>query len=167
MKVYVTGLSGTGKSSVAKAFAAKGIPTVDIDMMGLCHWENIYTKERVDWEPGSSQEWHLSHAWMCDVDRLKELVSQNENVVVVGCASNQGEHLGLFDKVFVLHAEPETMLARIHARTDNPFGKDPAEQWRIFHRQKEFEDEMGQKGAVLVDANQSLEKVVSAIEEGF
>lgn len=163
MKVYVTGLSGTGKSSVAKAFAAKGIASVDIDMMDLCHWENINTKKRVEWEPGSSKEWHLSHAWVCDIDGLKEFIAKQEDVVVVGCAANQDGYLHLFDKFFVLHAEPETMLARIHERTDNPFGKDPAEQWRIFHRQKEFEDEMVQKGAVLVDANQPLDRVVAAI----
>lgn len=166
MKAYVTGRSGTGKSSVARAFAAKGVAVVDIDN-GLCHWENKHTGEQVDWTPGSSKEWHDAHEWICDAKKLEALLSENANIVVVGAATNQEEYFHLFDKVFILCVESKTIISRIHQRTDNQFGKDATEQERILFNYGEWENRMIKNGAVRINAEKSLDEVVAEIGAYF
>jgi broad-specificity NMP kinase len=161
MKVFVTGVSGVGKTSVAKALADAGVTSVDMDE--LSHWENKESRERVGWEPGSTDEWNATHRWVCDAEKLKEALSRAENVVVAGHAANEDEYLPLFDKTFVLVCRPETIVTRIEQRTDNDYGKHPAEQQRILKWHKRFDKEMETKGAVLLDAERSLDEVVRDI----
>lgn len=163
MKLYVTGVSGTGKTSIARKLNAEGIKAVDID--DLSHWENRETGEEVGWEPGSSDEWHESHVWLCDVEVLKKELESAENVVVVGHSSNQDEYINLFDKKFILSCSPETIVTRIEGREDNDFGKDPAEQNRILKWHKQFVPEMiSKEGAICIDVEKSLEEVVEEIK---
>lgn len=165
MKIYITGISGTGKSSIARLLNERGVYAVDID--NLSHWENKHTKERTGWDPGSSDEWNDAHAWVCDIEKLKEALSLSEDVIAVGHASNQEEYLPLFDKWFVLQCRPETIIARINARTDNDFGKHPVDQQRILLWQKGFDPEMIEKGAIPLDAEQQLEQIVADIQAVF
>lgn len=162
MKIYITGLSGTGKTSIVEALLQKGIHAIDIDD-GLCHWENRHTGEHTDWFPGRDDEWHQNHAWLCDVEDLKKRLLEAEHVVVAGLGSNQNDYLPLFDKVFVLRCRPEIFLARIETRTTNDFGKHPPEQRMLLEWQQTFETEMIQKGAIPLDAERPLEVVVEDI----
>lgn len=162
VKIYVTGVAGSGKSSIVRALSAEGIAAVDMDL-GLCHWENRETGGMAGWEPGRSEEWYASHGWMCDTPELENILDTNENIVVVGLSSNQEEYLARFDKVFILHCSPETVIARLNARTDSDYGKHPAEQARLLAWQKTFEAEMVAKGAIPLDADRPLAEVVADI----
>ena len=166
MKVYVTGRSGTGKSSIARALAEQGIASIDI-ADGLCHWENKHTGEYAEWEQGSSDEWHDAHAWVCDTEQLQKQLLAHKDIAIVGAAANQDDYLGLFDKVFVLQGDPKTMLARIQARTDNDFGKHETEQRGILKEFGKFESRMVEKGATPVDVSRPLEEVVADIRSSF
>lgn len=165
MRIYVTGVSGTGKSSVARSIKGKGITSIDIDE-GLCRWENKYSGKPTHWEPGKNAEWHASHQYICDIERLKKLLSENEDVVVVGLASNQHAFFNLFDKIYLLKCSPETYTSRIQKRTDNDFGKHQAEQELLLNWQKVLEVEMDKEGVTL-DAGRPLEEVVNEIYANF
>lgn len=165
MKIYITGISGSGKTSIARLLLERGVSAIDIDE--LSHWENKATKERTGWDHDRSDEWYAAHAWVCDIEKLKEILASSEHVVAVGHASNQEEYLSLFDKLYILHCSPETITARLNARTDNDFGKHPADLARILGWQKGFELEMVEKGAEPLDAERSLEEVVADIESNF
>ncbi|HRH24666.1 MAG TPA: AAA family ATPase [Candidatus Paceibacterota bacterium] len=162
MKIYVTGVAGSGKSSIVRALAARGVTAIDMDQ-GLCHWENRHTGGMAGWEPGRSEEWYAEHGWMCDVPELSSLLAIHDDIVVVGISSNQEEYMKFFDKVFVLHSKPETIIARINARTDSEYGKHPAEQKRLLAWQKSFEEEMAAKGAIPLDGERPIEEVVEDI----
>jgi broad-specificity NMP kinase len=161
MKIFVTGVSGVGKTSVAKALETKGVRAVDMDE--LSHWRDKQTDEKVGWEPGRTEEWHDAHAWVCDIEKLKTELSKAENVVVAGHAANEDEYLPFFDKTFVLVCRPETIVQRIEQRTDNDYGKHPREQQRILDWHKSFDTYMENKGGVLLDAERSLDEVVADI----
>ena len=165
MKIYITGVSGTGKTCIAGALAARGVNAVDTDE--LSHWEDKRTGERTGLEPGGSEEWYDSHAWVCDVSQLEKILSKAEHAVAIGHASNQDEYLGLFDKKFILACSSETVTARIMQRTNNDFGKHPSDLKRVLSWQKELEAEMVGKGALLLDAERPLEEVVNEIESNL
>lgn len=114
-----------------------------------------------------SDEWYAVHGWRCDVEKLKQLLSEHNDVVVVGAAVNQEEYLPLFDKMYFLQGTPETIVARINARTDNDFGKHPTEQAKLLHWQKTYAKEMKHKGAIELDAGRPLEEIVESISSNF
>ncbi len=161
MKIYVTGVSGTGKSSIARELNARGVPAIDMD--DLCHWQHKPTGERTGWEPGKDDEWYEKHGWICSIESLQEFLTANDNAVALGLSSNQDEYLPFFDKVLILRSKPEVITERINKRTDNDYGKHPAEQGRILNWHKTFEKEMVDKGAIPLDADRELGEVVDEI----
>ena len=47
-KIYITGISGTGKTAIAKELQQRGFYTISIDEVpNLCIWINKETKEKV------------------------------------------------------------------------------------------------------------------------
>lgn len=164
-RFYITGMSGVGKSSVSELLNQRGIYSIDIDAVeGLCSWVNRDTHEASKWQPGIGSAWLNVHDWVCDKSKLIKLMDRNENiVVVVGSASNQTEYLNLFDKVFLLHCDEEIFIKRIKKRTNNDFGKHKSEEKKILNWFKNFEEEMLNKGAVYINTNPPLAKVVDQI----
>lgn len=164
-RFYITGVSGTGKSSITERLNEKGISAIDIDSVkDLCHWINKETKERASWHPGIDNEWHEAHGWICDKDRLVKLMDESKDVVVVaGVASNQNEFLSLFDSIFFLTCSPEVFIERINNRTNNDYGKHEVEQKRILNWHEIYKKEMIDRGAVPIDAEKPLDEVVEEI----
>lgn len=161
MKIYVTGVSGTGKSSIARELNVRGIPAIDMDT--VCHREHRESGEVASWEPGKDEAWYEKHGWICSIESLQEFLTANDNAVALGLSSNQDEYLPFFDKVLVLHSKPEVITERINSRTDNEYGKHPAEQTRILNWHKTFEKEMVEKGAIPLNADRELGEVVDEI----
>lgn len=112
-RVLLTGMSGTGKSSVVGELVARGYKAVDTDD-GWC-----------EPQPDGRQMWRE--------DAIQALLATEDADVlfVAGCEENQGKFRAQFDHVILLSAPLETLLERLAARTNNPYGKS-AEQLRRF-----------------------------------
>jgi broad-specificity NMP kinase len=110
--MLVTGMSGTGKSTVLAELARRGYRVVDTDDDG---WS-----EDVPLPDGSGVE----HLWREDL--MSALLAQDgdETLFVSGCTSNQSSFYDRFDAVMLLTAPTEVLLERLATRTTNPFGKD-------------------------------------------
>jgi dephospho-CoA kinase len=163
-KVYITGISGTGKTTIANLLKEKGIKSYSIDeVRGLCCWKNKVDGTKVAYEAKLDRAFIDSHVWMCNIGQLKDLVNQEGMVVVLGLAENQNEFLPLFDKVIVLQCRPETFLKRILARKDNVFGQDETAQKYLLNTYEKFESEMLKNGAVAINVEDSLDMVVRKI----
>jgi hypothetical protein len=50
------------------------------------------------------------------------------HLFVAGCKTNQGKFYSQFDHIALLSAPADVLLARIAARTGNPYGKHPGER---------------------------------------
>ena|SRR3989338_7450747 len=165
-KFYITGVSGTGKSTLARELNNNSdITAFDLDDEDLCHWRNKKTQEEAVYEYGIGKDWLEAHEYTCDQNKLKALLDRQKNhVVVLGVASNQNDFLHLFDKIFLLHCRKETFLHRLNTRgDDNQFAKDKSEQEHLLGWYEDFEAGMLKQGAVPLDAENSTENIVKVI----
>lgn len=166
MKIFITGISGTGKSTTIERLQEKGIHSIDIDAVeGLCRWIHINTKEVGHRHPDMGSEFFENYQYICDREKLIELMNQGTGpVVVAGVSDTQAENLfDLFDKILLFHCGEKIFLQRISDRTNHDFGKNEAERKMIIEWYKEFEQEMLNKGAIPVDTNQPVEAIVSRV----
>ncbi len=166
MKTLITGVAGTGKSTIAKALNERGIFAVDFsDVKGMCFWQDANTGERVEYSPVHSREWFNDKKRICDIEILKEILSQKEDVVMAGVASgNADEYLPLFDTVILLQCNPQDNVKRLETR-DNPsgYGKTKTEQDDNIEWQKKFDPQLLSYGAIPVSTDGELDSVVDEI----
>ena len=130
MKVFITGVAGTGKSTISKALNEKGIYSIDFsDHPEFRYWRDRNTKQKVAYAATNDRTWFDRNESVCYLEKLKEVLSQHENVVITGVATGT-EHLDLFDKVLLLQCRSETFIERMETR-DRVFGKTKEEQDKI------------------------------------
>lgn len=111
-RVLLTGMSGTGKSTLLHELAARGYRTVDTD------YGDYF--ETVDGE----------RLWR--EDRISALLAsapaQLPGVLFVqGTTRNQGLFYPHFTHIVLLSAPAGVLAERLTTRATNPYGKDPAE----------------------------------------
>lgn len=163
---YITGASGTGKSTISKELNKRGILSIDQDSKeyGLCSWKNNKTMENASFEYGIGKEFLETNDWYCDIEKLKQILSENENIIFVcGVTANQNEYLNLFDKVFLLKCKTEELIKRIDKREDHQFGKHLSEKEHILSYCDEFEKNLINKGAVVINSDDPVSIVVEEI----
>ncbi|MDB5044194.1 MAG: shikimate kinase [Deinococcus sp.] len=157
-RILITGMSGTGKSSVIEALAARGFAAIDTDSDEWCEWQNEDELTPPDW------------IWRAD--RIAELLSAPREVAlfVSGCKSNQGEFYPYFDQIVLLSAPLEVMLERIAARTNNPYGKTEAERELIVQHLTWVEPLLRARATLEVDTSglsvQQIADQLSAVVAG-
>lgn len=145
--VLLTGMSGTGKSTVLAVLAARGFDTVDTDVPGWI--------EFVDGEP----------LWR--EDRMLALLDERRDRVlfVGGTVKNQGRFAGRFDAVVLLTAPIDLLLERIRTRSTNDFGKAVDERQAIIRDHRETEPLLRAGATHVVDAAGPLDAVVDRLIE--
>jgi shikimate kinase len=145
-KVLVTGMSGTGKSSVLRVLAARGHRVVDTD-----------TDEWSEWVDGD---------WIWNEHAIGELLASHDggHLFVAGCRTNQGRFYDRFDEVVLLSGPAATLLARIDERTDNPYGKSPEERELVLRHLEQVEPLLRATATAELDATAPLEVLADRLE---
>jgi len=126
------------------------------------------TGELVD-EPAHESEmdkvvWqHEHHIW--DVDKVKSVVADQRNGISFFCggARNFPRFIDLFDGVFVLDVDLDTLNRRLAGRPEGEFGGRLSEREMIVRLHATKEDTP--TGDVVIDAAAPLERVVDEILE--
>jgi thymidylate kinase len=161
----IEGVSGAGKTTVAEELQRRGYHVIHGDrelsypgdpetgkpLDGLAH-ETV--TDNVTWM-------HEHHIW--DVDKVKFLIADHRysSSFFCGGARNFHHFIGLFDEVFVLNVDLDTLNRRLAGRPEDEFGGKPSERELITRLHATKEDLP--KNAVSIDATAPIARVVDEI----
>ena len=161
----IEGVSGTGKTSFATELQRRGYHVIHGDRE-LAYKGDPETGEPLD---ASARREHIldvafghrNHLW--DVGKVKSLVADRSHPISFFCGGSRNFHhfIDLFDEVFVLSVDPETLNSRLASRPADEFGGKPAERDVIMRLHTTQEDIP--KNAVTIDATAPLVRVVDDI----
>jgi hypothetical protein len=163
MLTYVTGLSGTGKSTLVREMVGAGLQAVDIDD-GLARFVNRASGLPVHRPAGGAAAAFLAeHDWVVPRPEVEVLRARPGRVWLCGAFANEGELWDLFDEVVCLIVDEATLRHRLATRTTNDFGKAPDELAAILGWHATHGERYERHGARLVDATRPLAEVMAAV----
>jgi dephospho-CoA kinase len=166
MKVFITAVSGVGKSVVVSELVGRGYTAYDADdrELKLTRLEVKETGEPVEW-PKGFVDWSY-YSWNADEDRLQQLLASNDTVFVAGFLGNQENLYHYFDKLIALTIDnPAEHERRLRTRTQREVGDDELNNQRRLERYSMHMGKFLASGFVTVDNSGSLEQTISHIEE--
>jgi dephospho-CoA kinase len=152
----IEGVSGVGKTSVCHELRRRGFHSINGDTE-LAYQGDPKTGDPVD---GLSHEHHI---W--DLSKVEALVADQGHAASFFCggARNFSSFIDLFDRVFVLEVDLDTLNGRLAQRPETEWGGRPAER-RLIRRLHATKEDTP-KGDVVIDATAPLERVVDEILE--
>lgn len=149
--VLVTGMSGTGKSTVMAELARRGHRVVDTDYGDWC--EDVPHPER-----GSEQLWRE--------DRIGALLAEPVDgaLFVSGTVANQGRFYPRFDAIVLLSVPEDVLLDRVASRRTNDYGKTDAERALVLSDLREVEPLLRAGATAEIDTRKPVHEVADLLE---
>ena len=149
----VEGVSGTGKTSVCHELQRRGYHAVHGDRE-LAYQGDPATGAAVE------SRTHEHHLWR--VDKVSALVADQAEAETFFCGGsrNYSDFIGLFDGVFVLEVELDTLIRRLDERTEDEWGGRQSERELIKRLHQSGEDT---PNGIVIDATAPVARVVDEI----
>lgn len=111
----------------------------------------------------------LSEHWLYDLDQVRTIASDREQSMTFFCGGsrNFSQVIDLFDAVFVLDVDLDTLLRRLKRRPAHEFGGKQSDRDLVALQNRTREDRLRDrripKDGILVDTSQALTQVVDEI----
>ena len=158
--VLIEGVSGTGKTTICDELLRRGYHAIhgDRDLRP----DRARERDRVFHSDAERAAFVHAHArW--DVTKVRDHLENRHPGLSFFCGGfrNHAELVGLFDAVFVLEVDLDTLMRRLEDRPEEEFGGKPAERALIKRLHATGEDMP--KGAIPVDARKSIDQVADEI----
>jgi hypothetical protein len=164
--VWVTGNSGTGKSTVCGVLRARGYVAVDADEDGFCRWIDRAKGAIVTDPPYPVPEgWLDRYGWVIVRERVEALVEESRSRIafLCGSAENEADVRDLFDVTVCLVIDEDTLRHRLATRTTNPFGQHPEELAAALKWNPRMRAMYEGLGAAIIDASKPVTEVVDSV----
>jgi thymidylate kinase len=165
--VYVTGISGAGKSAVCAELRRRGYDAHDGDTDGNAVWVDRATGEAIG-AIGSARRtpgFLERYEWRFHPTRIASLTRRSEDhpVFLCGAAANEAEVWPLFRCAIYLAIDDETLRQRLATRTSNDFGRSDHEREMVLGWHQIADDDYRRFGATVVDGTRMLDEVVDQV----
>lgn len=153
----IEGVSGTGKTSVCHELRRRGLHAINGDT------DLAYQGDPSSGEPVTGAPSHDQHIWR--IEQVRDLAADGSERFTFFCGGsrNVAQFQEVFDDVFVLEIDTQTLVRRLARRPADEFGGKPAERDVILHLHSTREGIP--KVATGIDARAPLSEVVDAILE--
>jgi broad-specificity NMP kinase len=162
----IEGVSGTGKTSVCYELRRRGYTAINGDRELRYQGDSTRgekTQENNIVPPiGLSPEIrHAQNIW--DVEKVRSLAANQEEEIIFFCGGSRNfrQFINLFDEIFILDVDAETLHERLDSRPDDDWGKSEGERKLILRLHATKEDIPG--SGVIIDATRPLVVVVDEI----
>jgi broad-specificity NMP kinase len=156
----IEGVSGTGKTSVCQELRRRGYVAINGDRE-LAHQGPATTGEKTEGFGSEAEARHKHHIW--DVEKVRRLTANQDDEATFFCGGSRNfkQFIDLFDEIFILDVDAETLDERLDSRSDDDWGKSKSERELILrlHATKEDTPSSG----IVIDATQPLVSVVDEI----
>ena len=151
----IEGISGTGKTSVCDELQRRGYHAIHGDR------ELAYQGDPETGEPTEGTE-HEHHIW--DLNKVKALVANHDEAVTFFCGGSRNfpAFIDLFDGVFVLEVDLDTLNRRLDERPDSHWGGGKPTDRQLIARWHHTKEDVPQ-GAISIDAAAPIPEVVDSI----
>lgn len=151
----IEGLSGTGKTSVCNELQRRGYHAIHGDR------ELAYRGDPESGEPtdGLAHEHHIWH-----VDKVRALVADQDEAATYFCGGsrNISKFIDLFDGIFVLEVDLDTLNRRLDERPDEEWGGGEPTERESIARLHQTKEDIPSNG-ILIDATAPIVRVVDEI----
>ena len=153
----IDGVSCAGKTTVCGELQRLGYQVIHGDDE-LAYWGDLKTGEPVN---GSAD---AHRTWLWDVEKVRALVADQNHAATFFCGSsrNSDRFIGLFDEVFVLEIDLDTLNRRLAARPETEWGG-TAQEGEAFARVQHATKVGLPVNAITIDATAPLANVVEEI----
>ncbi|MBE9159672.1 AAA family ATPase [Nodosilinea sp. LEGE 06152] len=147
-RVLLTGMSGTGKSSVIEALRKRGLRAIDLD------------------EPGWSEHDDEGNQQWCEPRVQEALESAGDDTLFLsGCAENQVKFYPQLTDIILLSAPAEVLEERLKTRTNNPYGRRPEELAEVLYYLETVEPLLRRGATCEIETTIPLDQVVEEVLE--
>ncbi len=165
--MWITGISGAGKSTVCELLHDRGYVALDADE-GFSRWIDRETGEIVHDPPHPVPAgWLDRFGWFIVREKVAELANESPSRTTFLCGSveNEADVLDLFARTVCLVIDDDTLRHRLMTRTSNAFGRHPEELAAALWWNPRMRSRYERLGAVIVDATRPIAEVADAVLE--
>ena len=167
--IWVTGVSGAGKSAVSRRLSARGHHAVSTDgAAGLCRWVDARGRP-VSRPDHPDRDWLAAHRWVWDPGTLDALIGDQRAagarvLFLCGGADNALDLADRFDRTVLLRLDLDTMLCRLNdPARGNDFGRAGQSRQHLRVTFAGWQRQLARHADVIIDATADLDTVATRL----
>lgn len=168
--VFITAVSGSGKTTVCKALVDLGYEAYDIESIpGLFSLVDPRTNKVLAGRTLKDLSEGLEADWVCNTKKLAQLIAKQKNEIAFYCGgtSRTEELMDFFDSTIILQVSDETTRKRLSTRTQDEFGGSEEARERVLGWKHRVEADWLAAGGIGINAEPEPHSVAQGIAKRY
>lgn len=164
----VTGVSGSGKTTIARALIEQGEVAFDSKINPGLYGFVDASGTFADTPNWIDKEWLSRHKWVLNRPILESLVNQHQGAkrLFLCGRANIFQYWDISEKVFLLCVTAKTLQQRLNSSSrDNLFARDTDTQQKLLMSLEETQANLIKHGAIVINAEADVSSVVRQVLE--